>query len=493
MKQRKSKERIRRFLDAIAELKTREEWEGALNRASAAWSSFFEAVVCGRGALVEEALDDDETRAFRKERTAGLTPLHAAAIGNARGVVRLLLEFGADPEAKDARGNTPGDLARLGSSTAVFAALGVRETSEARAKETPPSAPAGTREKASAETKFSGVHKAAKNGDVELLEEFLDDDESLVEKRSPLGWTPLHAAAWFDRPDAVLLLLEFGADAEAQTRDGKTARELAEENGSTRAERSIEEFVSAKERKKKARAPEAERTSKDAAPKTKKAASAKNETASKERLSGAGKFGVEDEKKEFKLSAVFSAENSGIIKALKAKKDEMTEEDKKNVAHLEAMNPVSQAWILAKSIAGLANARGGKIYVGVSDSGRLVGLEKDFEAENLASEPENKRWDKFEMKVRTRIEGMFRNKTVAGALFRMEPVKKQGRIFCVVVVDEAKAPIYVCKEPETRRWRRAKKDNFEEFYLRRGVATKIVPVEELKDYLKQRFPDAEGD
>jgi len=40
-------------------------------------------------------------------------------------------------------------------------------------------------------------------------------------------WTPLHGAAYYDKPDAVALLLQHGADPTLKDRTGKTALDLA--------------------------------------------------------------------------------------------------------------------------------------------------------------------------------------------------------------------------------------------------------------------------
>ncbi|MGH2703870.1 MAG: ankyrin repeat domain-containing protein [Actinomycetota bacterium] len=56
------------------------------------------------------------------------------------------------------------------------------------------------------------VFEAAALGDGPRLAALLDHESSLVEARSPDGFTPLHLASFFGRPDAVRLLLARGAD-----------------------------------------------------------------------------------------------------------------------------------------------------------------------------------------------------------------------------------------------------------------------------------------
>ncbi len=60
------------------------------------------------------------------------------------------------------------------------------------------------------------VHEAARAGDLEKLAELVGSDPSLVDARDEEDHTPLHTAAMMGRMDAVLFLLENGADADAR-------------------------------------------------------------------------------------------------------------------------------------------------------------------------------------------------------------------------------------------------------------------------------------
>ena len=59
------------------------------------------------------------------------------------------------------------------------------------------------------------VHEAAALGDTDRLRELLDAEPQLADAQASDGFAPLHLAAFFERPDAVRLLLERGADATA--------------------------------------------------------------------------------------------------------------------------------------------------------------------------------------------------------------------------------------------------------------------------------------
>lgn len=77
--------------------------------------TIFSAVALGRGDLVRELIAADPTllrlrKMSRFEHHRG--PLHLAVLKNSPAMVKLLIELGADPRAKDSRGCTPLSFAR---------------------------------------------------------------------------------------------------------------------------------------------------------------------------------------------------------------------------------------------------------------------------------------------------------------------------------------------------------------------------------------------
>jgi cytohesin len=130
----------------------------------------------------------------------GRTPLHAAADSPATGrTADLLLDRGADPIAKDARGATPMEYAATSAYDERQAFI------EALLKRGVP----------------LDVFAAAALGKQEVLREILEKDPGLVaggpgEHRA----TPLHVAAWHGQRDAARMLLDRGADVNAGA-DGK--------------------------------------------------------------------------------------------------------------------------------------------------------------------------------------------------------------------------------------------------------------------------------
>ena len=111
-----------------------------------------------------------------------VTPLHIAASGNDLQKVVLLLEKGAELEARDTAGGTPLMIAAGGSSTPEIVQLLIEKGAE-------------------------------------------------VNARSTIGLTPLmFAAGDSSTPGIVQLLLEKGADALAKDKEGKKAIDHAQEN-----------------------------------------------------------------------------------------------------------------------------------------------------------------------------------------------------------------------------------------------------------------------
>jgi ankyrin repeat protein len=60
------------------------------------------------------------------------------------------------------------------------------------------------------------IIKAAKSGDAEKVKALLAKDKSLLNARDKDGSTPMHCAVWKGHQPVVALLLEAGADANAQ-------------------------------------------------------------------------------------------------------------------------------------------------------------------------------------------------------------------------------------------------------------------------------------
>ena len=86
------------------------------------------------------------------------------------------------------------------------------------------------------------IVNACKFGDVGLAKEALSSDPDLINHRSPHGDTPLHVAARFGNPKLVRLLIDRGADVNAEDFDGNTPMDAAIDTG---ASKEVEEILKA--------------------------------------------------------------------------------------------------------------------------------------------------------------------------------------------------------------------------------------------------------
>ena len=165
---------VRLLLKAGADTKTRNGWSE---------TALFIASCRGCADIVRELVSlgadlDAECPAFNiYANEVKWTPLHVASFKGKTPVARILLEHGANPDAPDNLGAT-------------------------------------------------ALHLASSSGkvtDVELLLEYGANSDV----RDKKGWSLLHAAAFNVNLQVVVVLLNHGADPHAQTNDGKTPIQLA--------------------------------------------------------------------------------------------------------------------------------------------------------------------------------------------------------------------------------------------------------------------------
>ena len=120
--------------------------------------------------------------------------------------------------------------------------------------------------------------------------------------------------------------------------------------------------------------------------------------------------------------------------------------------------------VIAKTIVGFMNAKGGKLLIGVDDEGNVLGLEKDF----LTLKHKNK--DGYEREIFRIIstqlgrEACFRNHVSFYVLDEKD--------ICVIDIEPSNEPVYVNDGASTT------------FYVRTGNATYPLTVKETVDYLK---------
>lgn len=160
------------------------------------------------------------------ETVLGTTPLFPAATTSAE-MTKLLLEYGADPNARARNDATPILFTRGADVIRLLLARGA----DARAR---------------SKTGESSLMEAAIRGDVASVTLLLEHGAD-VNAADHRGYTPLLLAAQYDgdSPEIVRLLLDHGADVEAKA-EGETALSLAERRGETAVTRLLREAHAAR-------------------------------------------------------------------------------------------------------------------------------------------------------------------------------------------------------------------------------------------------------
>jgi ankyrin repeat protein len=143
----------------------------------------------------------------------GNTPLFGAAAAGLDNTL-LLLDHGADPNIPSQNGTTPLMVARTTEVVWLLVAKGARINARSKRGETALAAAAG-------------------RGDDESVKLLLSKGAD-VNAADYRGYTPLMHAAQYDRdaPDVIRLLLAYGADANV-TAEGQTAASVAARRGDT--------------------------------------------------------------------------------------------------------------------------------------------------------------------------------------------------------------------------------------------------------------------
>jgi ankyrin repeat protein len=221
--------------------------------------AFFEACALGDVESLRRLLENEASLVReRDERSAfGSTGLHLAASGGHVNAVRLLLEHGADPNARD-RGDNAYPLhfaAGAGHIEIVRALLdaggdvhgiGDAHQSEVIGWATALVSPADIRRDVLSVLFERGarhhIFSAVAAGDREVIQKLVEDNPGALDRRMSRfeqGKTPLHFAISRQRHDIVDLLVDLGADLEAEDKNGHTALASAMLHGDREAMRRL--------------------------------------------------------------------------------------------------------------------------------------------------------------------------------------------------------------------------------------------------------------
>jgi hypothetical protein len=222
-------------LEFFSEFMTQAAWEATPH-------SLSEAAKFGSVSDVAAALKHKK-KALNKKDDEGQTPLATAVVQGEVGVVRFLLEQGADPNIPNKNGLTPLDHAcsRDKAIAMTLAKLLLDHGANVNTKRPNPTyitslswavssdntelvrllIDHGADITAAYDTGATALHTAAGRGDLEIAKLLIEHGADVNAKLTD-GWTPLHEAAYSGHKNIVELLLAHGADINATDIHGAT-------------------------------------------------------------------------------------------------------------------------------------------------------------------------------------------------------------------------------------------------------------------------------
>jgi uncharacterized protein with ParB-like and HNH nuclease domain len=129
--------------------------------------------------------------------------------------------------------------------------------------------------------------------------------------------------------------------------------------------------------------------------------------------------------------------------------------------------------IILKTISAFSNAEGGKLLIGVTDEGEILGLESDYNTFKEANK------DHFELHLRNIINNAFGKEFAAIYINVRFPIVNDMEI-CEIDIKAANAPLY-CEVADKNGATQKK------FYVRSGNSSQELDIEETASYIKKRF------
>jgi len=161
--------------------------------------------------LIEKGAD------VNAKKEDGQTPLYSAALYSHKEIVELLIANGAEVNAKNKYGETPLNLSFVGETADLLRKHGgkTKKELEAAGKPTEPVAEAATPEPPTAKAPDISIHDAVEKGNIEAVKQHLTAGTD-VNARDSIGETPLFYAAVDGHKEIAELLIAEGADVNAE-------------------------------------------------------------------------------------------------------------------------------------------------------------------------------------------------------------------------------------------------------------------------------------
>lgn len=129
--------------------------------------------------------------------------------------------------------------------------------------------------------------------------------------------------------------------------------------------------------------------------------------------------------------------------------------------------------IIIKTISAFSNAQGGKLLIGVSDSGEILGLQDDYNSLKEASS------DFFQQHLKNLINAAFGKDFAPSAIQIQFPIVDENEI-CMVDIEPGKSPLYLDVTSKSGIKQR-------KFFVRSGNSSQDFDIDEAAAYIQRRF------
>ncbi|MBP6611173.1 MAG: ATP-binding protein, partial [Paludibacter sp.] len=132
-----------------------------------------------------------------------------------------------------------------------------------------------------------------------------------------------------------------------------------------------------------------------------------------------------------------------------------------------------QIQIIAKAIAGFQNRNGGTLYIGVNDSGNVIGINKDFEYLNSSQRDYysyQMNIDGYENKIRNSVKYLLGQVSNSNIMFNFQ--KEGNKDYCTITINKVLVPIYL---------------NGTALYERTGQLTQHLKGDAITWFIEQRL------
>jgi len=125
--------------------------------------------------------------------------------------------------------------------------------------------------------------------------------------------------------------------------------------------------------------------------------------------------------------------------------------------------------VIAKTVVGFLNGKGGTLFIGVADNGMIVGIEKDLETFSKGNQ------DEFQLSLTDIISNYIGVEHLSQIHQRFESIN--NKLICAISIEKSPNPVFL-KGDDNKLWVRA------------GNSTRYLGVKAAMDYIKSNWKNA---